>query len=163
MRGVAARDFRRALGQFASGVTVVTTQNGRGEPLGLTVTAFSSLSLEPPLVLVCIDNHSETHEGFRASGRFGVSILAEDQDGWSRRFAVAGPEKFQSAPLIQSPGGLSLVPGALAHIECRVSSALPGGDHTIYVGEVTSLAVAEGRPLLHYRASYRRLEGGREV
>jgi flavin reductase len=87
--------FRRALGQLAAGVTVVTTRNGEGRPLGLTVSAFCSVSLDPPLVLVCVDNRSEANAGFRSSGVFGVSVLADRQEETSRRFAVAGPAKFE--------------------------------------------------------------------
>lgn len=152
-------DFKRALGQFATGVTVVTTRSPDGTPLGLTVNAFCSVSLEPPLVLVCVDNRSETHDGFEASEVFGVSVLAEDQEHVSRRFATGGPTKFADTPLTTSERGVVLVPGALAQIECRMASSLPAGDHTIYVGEVLSLKVGPGRPLLYHASSYRRLDG----
>jgi len=154
---VASVEFRKALAQFGSGVAVVTTKDREGRPLGLTVTAFSSVSLDPPLVLVCIDNRSETRDGFETSWLFGVSILAEGQENWSELFAVKGPEKFRGRSLLIGPSGVPLVPGALAQIECRIASALPGGDHTIYLGEVTRVAVAPGRPLLYHAAGYRRL------
>lgn len=154
---IAPHDFKRALGQFATGITVVTTRDAQGTPLGLTANAFSSVSLDPPLVLVCIDNRSETIPGFQASGLFGVSVLAEDQESWSRRFATAGPAKFADADLALGEHGLTLVPGALAQIECRVAGTHPGGDHTIYVGEVLSLAVRPGRPLIYHASGYRRL------
>ena len=153
--------FRQALAQFATGVTVVTTIDPDGRPLGLTVNAFCSVSLDPPLVLVCIHNRSETHSGFETSKRFGVSVLAEDQEVWSQRFAFGGPEKFTAQPLLLGENGVSLIPGALAHFECRVVSALPGGDHTIYVGEVTRLAVAPGRPVLFHGSAYGRMSEGR--
>lgn len=155
---VSTADFKRAMGQFATGVTVVTTLDADGRPLGLTVSAFSSVSLDPVLVLVCIDNNSETHDGFEASRTFGVSILAEGQEDWSDRFAFGGSEKFTAAPLITGASGVPLVPGALAHLECRVHSRLPGGDHTIYVGEVTSIAVAPGRPLVYHGGAFGRFE-----
>ena len=151
-------DFRRALGQFASGVTVVTTRDAAGRPFGLTVSSFCSVSLEPPLVLVCIDNRSEVHDAFEASGLFGVSVLAEGQEQWSRRFACGGPAKFEGAPLRDGHHGLALVPGALAHLECRVVSTHDAGDHTIYVGEVLALAVRPGRPLVYHASDYRRVE-----
>jgi flavin reductase (DIM6/NTAB) family NADH-FMN oxidoreductase RutF len=147
-------EFRRALGQFASGVTVVTTLDRDGSPRGLTVSSFCSVSLDPPLVLVCIDNRSETHDGFEASGVFGVSILAEGQEEWSRRFAVGGVEKFVGVELVKGEHFVPLVPGALAHIECRVTATLPAGDHTIYVGEVLRLAATPGRPLLYHSSGY---------
>jgi flavin reductase (DIM6/NTAB) family NADH-FMN oxidoreductase RutF len=153
---VDAPAFRQALSQFASGVTVVTTQGPDG-PLGLTVTAFSSLSLEPPLVLVCIDRRSETHAGFER-GAFAVSLLAEGQEAISRRFAGGGPAKFAEGGLAEGESGLLLVPDALAHLECRVTAVLPGGDHVIYVGLVERARAREGRPLVHHARGYRRLE-----
>jgi flavin reductase (DIM6/NTAB) family NADH-FMN oxidoreductase RutF len=154
---VDSTSFRQALAQFASGVTVVTTRDGSGEPLGLTVSAFSSVSLQPPLVLVSVDVGSETNAGFRDSGVFGVSILAEEQDDVSRLFARPGREKFREIPLTTGQRGLALVPGALAHIECEVRAAHPAGDHILYVGEIVALAVRPGRPLLYNRGGYRRL------
>jgi len=158
---VDAADFRRALGQFASGVTVVTTLGKDGGPLGLTVSSFCSVSLEPPLVLVCIDDRSETHDGFEASKVFGVSILAEGQEEWSNRFAFGGSEKFTGVDLLRGEEGVPLVPGALAHIECRIEATLPGGDHTIYVGQVLRLSVAPGRPLLYHASGYHCLRSAR--
>jgi flavin reductase (DIM6/NTAB) family NADH-FMN oxidoreductase RutF len=158
---VDAAEFRKALGQFASGVTVVTTLDKDGSPLGLTVSSFCSVSLDPPLVLVCIDNRSETHDGFEASGVFGVSILAESQEEWSHRFAFGGAEKFTGVDLEKGAHRVPLVPGALAHIECRVTATLPAGDHTIYVGEVLRLATRPGRPLLYHASGYHCLRGGK--
>lgn len=152
------RDFRRGLGQFATGITVVTTHDGHGRAMGLTVNAFAAVSLSPPLVMVCIDNRSDTHAGFDASGVFGVSVLGEGQEAFSRRFATPGREKFAASDLLTGETGVALVPGALAHIECRVGAKLPGGDHTIYVGEVLRLHVAAGRPLLYHGGGYRRLD-----
>jgi flavin reductase (DIM6/NTAB) family NADH-FMN oxidoreductase RutF len=150
--------FRQALSQFATGITVVTTRDAVGVPLGLTVNAFCSVSLDPPLVLVSIDNRSEATAGLLASGVFGISILAEDQEDWSRRFAAGGPEKFAGVDLLAGLSGVPLIPGALAHVECRVASVYPGGDHTLYLGEVMDLNVAEGRPLLYHNRGYRRLD-----
>jgi flavin reductase (DIM6/NTAB) family NADH-FMN oxidoreductase RutF len=160
---VDADAFRRALGQFAAGVTVVTTRDGAGRPLGLTVTAFSSLSLDPPLVLVCVDNRSEANQGLRASGLFGVSVLAEEQAEVSRRCAVPGTHKFEDGEWVPGPQGLPLVAGAIARLECALRSDLPGGDHTIYVGEVLTADVPGGRPLLYWSAGYRRLDDARGV
>ncbi len=155
---VDADDFRRALCQFAAGVTVVTTRDGRGRSLGLTVTAFASVSVDPPLVLICVDHRSETHVGFRDAGLFGVSILAEGQEELSRRFAGGGAAKFKGLDLAQGTTGVPLIPGALAHLECRVSASHVAGDHTIYVGEVLAVQVRPGRPLLYHDRDYRRLE-----
>jgi flavin reductase ActVB len=156
---VSAPAFRRALSQLASGVTVVTSRSADGRPYGLTVTAFSALSLDPPLVLVCIDGRSETHDGF-AGGAFAVSLLAEGQEYVSQRFAVPGPAKFEAEEMPCGRSGLPLVPGAVAHIECRVTAAVPGGDHVIYVGLVEDVEVHEGRPLVYHARGYRRLEDG---
>jgi flavin reductase ActVB len=153
--------FRQALSQFAAGVTVVTTRCSDGTPRGLTVTAFCSVSLDPPLVLVSIDNRSEAHDGF-AAGAFAVSVLAEGQEEVSRRFAVSGANKFVSGECVASASGLLLVPDALAHLECRVIASVPAGDHTIYVGQVEDARVRDGRPLVYHGRGYRRLAAERE-
>jgi flavin reductase (DIM6/NTAB) family NADH-FMN oxidoreductase RutF len=150
--------FRKALSQFASGITVVTTRDPEGRPLGLTVSAFCSVSLDPPLVLACVDNRSATQPGFQTSGVFGVSVLAEGQEAVSRRFAGPGVHRFAGLDVATGAEGVALIPGALAQMVCRVAWAHPAGDHTIYVGEVLTLAVHPGRPLLYQRSAYRRLD-----
>jgi flavin reductase (DIM6/NTAB) family NADH-FMN oxidoreductase RutF len=150
-------DFRRALAQFASGVTAVTTRDAGGRALGLTVTAFSSVSLEPPLVLVCVDRRSEANAGFRDSGAFGVSVLAEEQEEVSKQFAWGGPAKFEKVETIEGGTGVPLVARALAHLECRIVAAHPAGDHTIYVGEIVAMSTRPGRPLVYWHGGYRRL------
>jgi len=155
---VDSTSFRRALGQFASGVTVVATRDAAGRPLGLTVSSFCSVSLHPPLVLVCIDHRSEANAGMRESGVFAVSVLAEDQEDVSRRFAAHGRAKLEGFSFLEGKHGLPLVPGALAHLECRVRSFHDEGDHAVWVGEVRALAVRPGRPLLHHAGSYGRFE-----
>ena len=149
--------FRQALAQFASGVTVVTTRGGQGEPLGLTVSAFCSVSLHPPLVMVSVDDRSETHAGFQASGLFGVSILAEHQEAVSRLCARPGPRKFDECPMEQGPRGMWLVRDALTQLECEVRAAHAAGDHVLYVGEIVTIAVRPGRPLVYNRGAYRGL------
>lgn len=152
---IEAAEFKRALGQFASGVTVVTTRDAAHAPLGLTVSAFCSLSLAPPLVLVSIEQRSEALRGFDQSGLFAVSVLAEGQEAVSHRFAFSA-EKFGEG-LEQGQHGLPLVQGALAHLECRVVGRHVGGDHVIFVGEVMRLAVHPGQPLLYHAGRYARL------
>jgi flavin reductase (DIM6/NTAB) family NADH-FMN oxidoreductase RutF len=159
---VDADGFRAALSQFASGITVVTTRDGEGHPLGLTVSAFCAVSLQPPLVLVSVDARSETHAGFKACGMFAVSVLAEGQDEVSRLFARGGRKKFAAVPMQAGSHGLLLVPDALAHLECAVRAAHPAGDHTIYVGEILTLSVRPGRPLVYHRGAYRQLSGESE-
>jgi flavin reductase (DIM6/NTAB) family NADH-FMN oxidoreductase RutF len=154
--------FRAALGQFASGVAVVTTRDREGRPLGLTVSSFCSVSLDPPLVLICVDARSETHAAFAESGLFGISVLAEDQEAVSERFARPGPAKFADIEMVAGDRGTALVPGALAHIECGLDAAHAAGDHTIYVGRVLTLRVRPGRPLVYHAGAYHPLGPGRK-
>jgi flavin reductase (DIM6/NTAB) family NADH-FMN oxidoreductase RutF len=153
--------FKTALSQFASGVTVVTTRDAAGRPLGLTVSAFCSVSLDPPLVLVSIANGSESHRGFRESGRFAISILAEGQRDVSKKFAW-GEDRFADLAVEVGSTDAILIPGAVAHLECLVRSAHPAGDHVLYVGEVERTLVQPGRPLLYHRGAYRELESEEE-
>lgn len=155
---ITAAAFRRALAQFATGVTVVTTRDDKGAPLGLTVNAFCSVSLEPPLVLASIDNRSDANAGLQGSRVFGVSVLSEEQEAFSRRFATPGREKFAAKDLHTGEAGVPLVPHALAHLECRLVAFHPAGDHTLYVGEVLRIEVRPGRPLLYHASGYRKLE-----
>jgi flavin reductase (DIM6/NTAB) family NADH-FMN oxidoreductase RutF len=149
-------EFRTAMGHFASGVTVVTTRSG-GEPVGLTVSAFCSLSLDPPLVLVCIEKSVRSHDAIQGAGSFAVNILASDQEHLSRRFASSADEKFESVGLREGLDDLPLLEGALTVVQCRVREELEGGDHTIFVGEVVEVEVGSGEPLLYYRGGYREL------
>ena len=151
------------MGQFATGVTVVTTRDASGQPLGLTVSAFCSVSLEPPLVLVCIDHRSEANRGLRESGLFGVSVLGEHQEDVSRRFALPGADKLEGFAFLDGPHGLPLVPGAVAHLECSVRSFHDEGDHAVWVGEVRGAAAQPGRPLIHHGGGYRQLVPDRDA
>ena len=153
--------FRRALGQFASGVTVVTARGADGEPLGLTVSSFCSVSLHPPLVLVCIDRRSDANEGLRDTRHFAVSVLSEEQEDVSRRFASPGQDKLEGFAFLEGRHGLPLVPGALAHVQCKVHSRHEEGDHFVWVGEVIALAAHPGRPLLYHAGAYHGLDGAR--
>lgn len=154
---VDADGFRTALAQFASGVTVVTTRDASGRPLGLTVSAFCSVSLEPPLVLVCLERRSEANTGIRQSGLFAVSILRENQEDLSRRFASRSPERFAGVELLDGLKRLPLVPGALAHLQCRAASVHEEGDHLVWVGEVLAASTRPGLPLLYHAGEYHRL------
>ena len=155
-------NFRLALGQFATGVTVVITTGANGRPVGLTVNAFCSVSLAPPLVLVSIDKRSDAHDAIAESRLYGVSILSETQEEVSRRFAWRGPQKFEGLVLERGEEGTLLVPGAVAHLECAVVDAHAAGDHTLYVGEVRALRVTQGRPLVYHRSGYRQLAAEEE-
>jgi flavin reductase (DIM6/NTAB) family NADH-FMN oxidoreductase RutF len=149
--------FRQLMGHFASGVTVVTTA-GEGERQGMTVSAFSSLSLDPPLVLICVERTVRIHAALEANGKFGVNILADDQEELSRRFASRVDDRFSGVGVTDGSLGVPLLTGALAVIECRIVDRLPGGDHTIFVGEVVDGSVREGDPLLYFRGGYRALK-----
>jgi flavin reductase (DIM6/NTAB) family NADH-FMN oxidoreductase RutF len=157
---VDAREFRRGLGQFASGVTVVTTKDALGQPQGLTASSFCSVSLDPPLVLVCVDNRLLARSAIADSGLFAVSVLSESQEAISRRFAAGGADKFTGVDLVPGRSGVPLVSGALCHLECRLAAAHPAGDHTIFVGEVEHLEATPGRPLLYHESGYHRLDAG---
>jgi flavin reductase (DIM6/NTAB) family NADH-FMN oxidoreductase RutF len=153
-------EFRRILGHFATGVTVVTTCDAESRPSGLTVSSFASLSLDPPLVLICVDHKSQTYPALRERGRFAVNVLNARQEALSRRFASTRLDKFDGVAHRLSPLGLPLLDGALAHIECVTVATHVEGDHTIFVGRVERATVAGGEPLLYYRSQYTRIEGG---
>lgn len=153
--------FRRIVGRFATGVTVVTT-GSPDDPHGITVNSFTSVSLEPPLVLVCVDHRRESHERIRRAGRFAVNVLSAEQQVLSEYFArqrAALPEG--ALRLSAGRTGLPLIEGALAHLECRVVATFPGGDHSIFVAEVEHAAAGEGHaPLIFFEGRYRRLSDG---
>ncbi len=146
-------EFRQALGHFATGVTVVTTGQD-GALQAATVSAFSSLSLEPPLVLVCLHNEWGGLPLLKAAGGFAVNILAADGERLSRHFAARSDDKFAGIAYHLAGNGAPLLDEALATLECRVHKLLPGGDHTIIVGEVVAMQVNTGQPLLYYRGGY---------
>ena len=151
---VSHEEFRQALGRFASGVTVVTCKSDDGNPGGLTVSAFSSLSLEPPLVLICIDRRASVYENLKEGSWFAVNVLAQDQESVSRRFASREADRFKGIGYREGKTGAPLIEGALACIECRVVHSYPGGDHTVFIGQVESSEVNDGKPLLYFRGGY---------
>jgi flavin reductase (DIM6/NTAB) family NADH-FMN oxidoreductase RutF len=150
-------EFRRALGHFAAGVTVVTTKLSDGQAVGITVTAFSSLSLDPPLALICIDKRARIHDRLQVGSAFAVNLLAQDQEFVSRRFASSEPDQFREIGYRDGTTGAPLIAGAIATVECRITDLLPGGDHTIVIGTVEATSVAEGKPLLYFRGGYGQL------
>lgn len=152
-------EFRSALARFASGVTVVTAKGADGKDYGITVSAFCSVSLDPPLVLVCIENDAGSCRAVRESGFFVVNVLAEDQQHFSDRFASKLPDKFAGVEFREGFQGIAVLPGTLAALECRVRDAFNGGDHTIFVGEIEISGVADaGAPLVYFHGRYRKLE-----
>lgn len=157
---VGADDFRRVCGHFATGVTIITTCERDGRPTGLTVSAFSSVSLDPPLVLVCVSHKSQSFPALRDGGKFAVNVLRESGEAVSRRFATTRLDKFDGVAYTLSPLGLPLLEDALAHVECMTVSAYPEGDHTIFVGRVEGARADSGHPLLYFRGQYQRLAPG---
>jgi len=155
---VSPEAFRAALGDWASGVTIVTSRHG-DVIHGMTVSAFASVSLEPPLVLVCADQGSETHGVIAASGVFGVNVLTQAQRALSDKFAAAKDEhrRFEGVAWSAAPTGVPLLDEALVSLDCRVEVAHEAGDHVIYVGLVEAIERRDGDPLLYYRGGYRTL------
>jgi flavin reductase (DIM6/NTAB) family NADH-FMN oxidoreductase RutF len=147
--------LRRVMGHFATGLTVVTTISASGEPSGLTANAVASVSLNPPLVLVCVDKTAESHPHFAQSKVFTINILSEHQENVSRRFATKGPDKFAGIGYRLGANQAPILEGVIAYAECSLVAAYEGGDHTIYVGEVQEANTQEGQPLLFFRGGYR--------
>jgi flavin reductase (DIM6/NTAB) family NADH-FMN oxidoreductase RutF len=152
-------DFRQVLAHFASGVTIVTTCDAEQRPTGLTASAFCSVSLDPPLILICVDHKSQSYPHLRESGRFAINILHQGHEQLSRRFASSRLDKFDGVPFTLGTLGVPLIDAALAYLECRTVSAHVEGDHTIFVGRVEAVGVGEGDPLLYYRGKYHRIQG----
>jgi flavin reductase (DIM6/NTAB) family NADH-FMN oxidoreductase RutF len=151
------RELRNVFGVFATGVTIITTNDVNGKPFGLTANSYTSLSLDPPLVLVCVDKKVDCYACFEQSKVFAVNFLAEDQEQLSTRFATKGIEKFEGVPIRQGSVGVPLLEGAIGFIECKLVSGYEGGDHTIYVGEVQAASASGERPLLFFKGKYKKL------
>lgn len=155
-------EFRRAMSHFATGVTIITAWDAQHRPTGLTASSFTSVSLHPPLVLVCVSQKAQSYPAIKAAGRFAVNILSTGQEAVSRRFATTsgGDEKFAGLEYWPGPRGLPILADALAELECTVVNAYPGGDHTIFVAQVET-AECRGdlgkEPLLYFRGKYSRL------
>ena len=151
------RELRNVFGAFATGVTIITTNDVNGKPFGLTANSYTSLSLDPPLVLVCVDKKVDCYACFEQSKVFAVNFLAEDQEQLSTRFATKGIEKFEGIPIRQGSIGVPLLEGAIGFIECKLVNGYEGGDHTIYVGEVQAASASGERPLLFFKGKYNKL------
>ena len=154
---ISASEFRQAMGHFATGVTVVTSVDEEGDPVGTTASAVSSLSLDPPLVLVCFDLGSLTLRAIRGHGAFAVNVLSAPQQQLSANFARRGlAAAWDGVRHRPGPTGSPRLDGVLAVLECTVENSLPGGDHEIVVGRVHDVEVAYGEaaPLLYWRGSY---------
>ena len=151
--------FRSVLGRFASGITVITMVADDKRDCGMTVSAFSSVSLDPPLVQVCIDHNASVYESFLSTDRFGINVLAAEQESLSRRFAsVDSTHRFEGIGYSRGESGVALLDEALAHLECKVVARHEAGDHTICIAEVERAVAREAKPLLYYRGGYAQLE-----
>ena len=150
-------ELRKVMGFFATGVTIITTRDQAGKPYGLTANAVTSLSLTPPLLLICVDRNAETFPHFFDSKIFVLNILAEHQEALSRRFATTGGDKFAGVACHLGRLGTPILEDTLGHIECRIIETLEGGDHVIHVGAVEHAESREGRPLIFFRGKYRQL------
>ena len=151
-------EFRRVMGHFPTGVTVVTSVHGDGTPCGLTVNAFSSLSLEPPLVLVCVEQAADSFHCIEQAGVFAVNILEEGRgESLSRRFSTWGVgDKFRGVAFRSERTGSPILEAALAWVDCKVTQTLMAGDHAVFIGEVLEGDAHEGSPLVYYRGGYGR-------
>ena len=158
-------DFRRAMACFATGVTIITVDlegEGHGEVHGMTANAFASVSLDPLLVLVCVDHSARTHAHLHAKKRFGINVLSAEQRAISEYYARPDrtherAETEAGARFVRTAHGTPMLDGSLAYLECRLHSAQEAGDHTIFIAEVEDVVVHDGDPLLFFRGEYRRV------
>ena len=161
LTGVAADDFRRACGRFATGVVIASVMDPEGTPRGLTVNSFTSVSLDPPLVLVSVAHRASVMETFREASFFAVNVLGAGQRALSDRFARTGEDRFDGLDWTAGETGTPLLDGTLAEIECAVRYRFTAGDHDLIVGEVVRTEVREGAPLVYFSGRYRKLADGR--
>jgi flavin reductase (DIM6/NTAB) family NADH-FMN oxidoreductase RutF len=148
--------FKKAMSQFATGVTIVTTRVGE-ELVGITINSFASVSLTPPLVSICVTRETHSHERILAAGGYTVNILASGQEQLARRFATApAAQRFLDVELEWSPSGFPVLPGSLAWLETRIVQTCECGDHSIFISEVTAMGVAgiDDAPLLYFRSGF---------
>ena len=151
--------FREALSRFPSGVTVVTTLDAEGRPWGFTASAFCAVSLDPPLVLVCVDRLADCHPAFHAAATFAISILKAGHEQLALTFATKGAAKFAAGTFRRGSLGLPLVDDAVAALECRTHERVAAGDHTILVGEVVHAHLGEGDTLVYHARRFSYLTG----
>lgn len=149
--------FRKACGRFATGIAVATVAGMDGQPHGLTVNSFTSVSCSPPLVLICIDYRCAILSHFRTSNWFGVNILASDQKAISVQFSERQDDRFHGLSSVKSANGVPLLYGCVSTMECCVSQIVEAGDHAILIGEVTAASWTDREPLVYYGSRYRSL------
>lgn len=151
------RRFRDALGTFATGITVVTMRTPAGEPIGLTVNSFNSVSLEPPLIVWSLTSNLPSTPLFENAEYYAINVLAEDQEALSQRFASRAGERFVGLEFDEGIGGAPLLRGCCARFECRNTVRHPGGDHVVFISEVLAFDRSERAPLIYFGGAYRRL------
>jgi flavin reductase (DIM6/NTAB) family NADH-FMN oxidoreductase RutF len=154
---VGSEEFRHACGRFATGITVATVMDSDGVPHGLTVSSFTSVSLDPPLVSICLGHEVSSIDLFRAANYFGINILTEAQRSLSDHFARKGHDRFQGVAWTAGETGVPLIYDVLAAIECQVEQRIPVGDHDVFVGRMVATRVTEAAPLLHFAGGYRKM------
>lgn len=151
-------EYRRIMGHWVTGVSIVAATTSDGDLCGLTANAVASVSLDPPLVLICIDHAADSHDGIAAADGFSVNVLASDQERLARRFAAWDlTRKFEGIAWHAEQTGAPVLDDALAWIDCRKRERIAGGDHTIFIGEVVAGDAREGTPLIYYRGGYGRI------
>jgi flavin reductase (DIM6/NTAB) family NADH-FMN oxidoreductase RutF len=151
-----SRTFRAVLGCFATGITIITTVDKAGTPVGFTANSFTSLSLDPPLVLFCLDRKIASFDAFHSNRHFAINVLRHDQEDLSRRFATSQTDKFNGLEFETWATGCPILKGCLAAFECDIQQVIEAGDHVIIIGEVNKIRhdADGGRPLLYYRGKY---------
>jgi flavin reductase (DIM6/NTAB) family NADH-FMN oxidoreductase RutF len=149
--------FRHTMGHLVTGVSVVAVASDSGPALGMTAGSVTSLSLEPPMLLVCVDHSAEIHDRLVGAPRFAISVLAADQRDLAVRFATSGEQSFQGLDVGLSPSGLPTIRGAIARLECRREAVYSGGDHSIVTGVIEWTETSPGKPLCHFRSGYTEL------
>ena len=154
---VTGDEFRHACGRFATGIAIASVLDAAGAPHGLTVSSFASVSLDPPLILVCLGHEVSVIDHFRAAKHFGINVLTESQRDLSERFARKGEDRFDGLEWHAGTTGVPLLTGVLAALECRTSHRFTAGDHDIFVGEMLAARVADGEPLIYFASGYRGL------
>ncbi len=156
-RGVAAEEFRRACGRFGTGIAIASVVDDNGTPHGLTISSFTSVSLDPPLVLICLGHAVTSIDTFRKARFFGLSLLRDDQREISDRFARKGEARFEGIAWRRGETGVPLLNGVLAEMECAVERRIEAGDHDILIGKLVAAKTHPGEPLIHYAGRYRSL------
>jgi flavin reductase (DIM6/NTAB) family NADH-FMN oxidoreductase RutF len=155
--------FRRVCSKYATGITILTVLDSRGDPQGMTANSFTSVSLSPPLILVCIDRQTSILSSFKPGTRFGVNVLQEEQKELSSWFSRSGHDRFSGIAWSAGETGAPLLQGMLATIECEVTQMIEAGDHVVVIGAALHATWREGQPLVYFNSSYQSLRSGTSV